>query len=348
MPQATLNLPTIELESTLRPTGLNGAPTSADYNATAREMLSDLANIAGTLNSEVLPLLNALSANASNAAGVLGVAGSTIFTDTTDQTTLFFDAINASPLTVSQTVRVLDGKIQGMNLSLEALSVQVKTLSTSLTTTGQTDTNAAVSGLYGLISGLQAQVLSLTTGAGAQAQKNLQSQTVGTTLIQPGAKESVTVLWAYPFNDNNYSVSYALNDASGALQILGYTYLLNGGGIEVLVWNKDMSTAFSGVVNVTSVQVGSSATATKNMQGQIVPTTTIAALSVESLQVLWDIPFVDNNYTVAYALNDNTGFLQILGYDYLANGFGVIIHVSNLDTHNSHGGVVSVIARQVG
>ena len=62
---STLNIQTIELASTLRTVPENGAPSSTDYNDTAREFLTDLATVAGIINDTVLPILNTLPATAS-------------------------------------------------------------------------------------------------------------------------------------------------------------------------------------------------------------------------------------------------------------------------------------------
>src|ERR1017187_4197511 len=58
----TLNIASIELVSTQRVAPLNGAPSSADHNDSAREVLTDMASISEFLNGTVLPLLNCLPA----------------------------------------------------------------------------------------------------------------------------------------------------------------------------------------------------------------------------------------------------------------------------------------------
>jgi hypothetical protein len=137
---STLNLQSIELESTLRPTGENGAPSSLDYNDSEKEKLRDLATITETFNADILPLLNALAAEAAlPPTGAIGIQGSTVFTDTTDLTSLFYDVLNAKPLTIAQSLRIQNGQISNIATLVNNLAVQVQTLSTSLSTTGQHD-----------------------------------------------------------------------------------------------------------------------------------------------------------------------------------------------------------------
>lgn len=255
MPVATINTPNIELESTLRPTGLNGAPTSEDYNNSEKEKLRDLATITELINTNLLPLLNSLSASAALPSGsATGVQGSTVFTDSTDQSNLFFDAVNGNPLTIADSFRVLNGIISNLLTSENDLSVRVDNLSTSLSTTGQNDISSAISGLYELIAIMQSEIGSLQASVGNATATlgNFQSGTVRTASIFPKATDSVDIIWGSPFLDDNYVVSYALRDDSGMLQILNFSYISEGVGISVRVKNSDNSNSWTGYINVTA------------------------------------------------------------------------------------------------
>jgi hypothetical protein len=261
----TLDLQTVELESVLRPTGLNGAPGSADYNASAAETLMDLTTITEILNTQILPLLNALRAGAAlPTASPIGIQGSTVLTDTTDLTSLCYDASTSLPLCIADSLRVLNGQNASIQTLVNNLSVQVQSLSTSLSTTGQNDIASAVSNMYVLIATIQAQISALqgATGGTTASLGNLQSQLVSTSPIYPGAIDSIPVIWASAFPDNTYSVSYALNDDTGNLVIDSYSYLPTGTGISVRVRNTSTTATVEGIISVTARQTGGTIIAT--------------------------------------------------------------------------------------
>jgi hypothetical protein len=71
----------------------------------------------------------------------------------------------------------------------------------------------------------------------------------------------------------------------------------------------------------------------------------IAPGSTESVMIEWSVPFPDNNYTVAYGIEDGSGFLQVTGFTYLPSGAGIVVRVNNLDTLASHQGTVNAEGR---
>ena len=259
MAAETLDLQTVELESVLRPTGLNGAPGSADYNASAAETLMDLTTITEVLNTQILPLLNALLAGAAlPTPSPIGIQGSTVLTDTTDLTSLCYDSSTSLPLCIADSLRILNGQNASIQTLVTNLAVQVQSLSTSLSTTGQNDIASAVSNMYVLIATIQAQIQALqgATGGTTASLKNLQSQSVDTSPIYPGATDSIPVMWASPFVDNTYVVSYALNDDTGNLSITSFSFLPAGTGITVRVRNSSTTDTVEGLVCVTARQAG--------------------------------------------------------------------------------------------
>src|SRR3954468_4474929 len=142
-----LNLSTVELTSTLRTAPLNGSPSSSDYNESQRETLVDLAALADFVNNEVIPLVNALPATALEPSDIIGIEGRTVWTDTSDESSLFFDALSSTPLTVADTIRILNGIVSTMSQQLTDLGVEVASLQARLASTNQNDIALALQNL---------------------------------------------------------------------------------------------------------------------------------------------------------------------------------------------------------
>jgi len=155
----TLNLDTIELETTLRPFGANGAPDSLDYNDQMAEILTDLATITECINDVIRPILNALPAQAAlPATNPKGIEGRTIFSDTSNQTALFYDSVAKTPLTIAQTISLLSGMIQGVTISVTNLGLQVTSLNSQLSVSNQNDTARALQAVTTALNAITARV----------------------------------------------------------------------------------------------------------------------------------------------------------------------------------------------
>ena len=63
------------------------------------------------------------------------------------------------------------------------------------------------------------------------------------------ALETVNVTWSVPFASNTYSVVTSLEDSSGFLQSVGFSYLPNGAGVQVRIQNNDTAAAHQGYVH---------------------------------------------------------------------------------------------------
>jgi hypothetical protein len=147
---STLNIDTLELVSTLRVAPANGAPSSHDYNDNERDKMVDLAAIADLINDVLRPIVNALPA----AAGQ-GLEGRTLFADTGDQDVLFFDALNAQPLTVADSIRLLQGIINSVKGQVIDLNVEVAQLSAKLSSTYQNDIALALQNITDTLNQIQ-------------------------------------------------------------------------------------------------------------------------------------------------------------------------------------------------
>src|ERR1039458_9780371 len=130
MPTPTLNLDSVELVSTERRAPLNGAPSSQDYNDSMREVVTDLASIADSLNTVVLPLLSSLPAG--DPLKPL-LDGDGIFAShATDS--LFYDSTASQQLTVADVLRRINASVQSVANTVTDLSARVLSLQTRLAT----------------------------------------------------------------------------------------------------------------------------------------------------------------------------------------------------------------------
>ena len=75
------------------------------------------------------------------------------------------------------------------------------------------------------------------------------SAQVVTPVIAPQSVETIAVPWTVPFALNTYTVSCAIEDASGFLQVTGFVREPGGVGILVHVLNTDTTASHQGTVN---------------------------------------------------------------------------------------------------
>ena len=242
----TLSFPNLELVSTLRVAPLNGPPNSEDYNDGEQEKLVDLTTLLDFLNDQLMPMLNALAPAAAS-----GIEGTNIFGDSTSEEVLFYDASTETSMSVSDSMRFLYGMAQTIQTQLSNISTQVASLQARLSSTNQNDISLALQGFTANLNSqssqlqaLQNAVSSLQILAGTSM-----DGTAETPVVAAGAIETIAVVWTVPFSDNTYVVSYGIEDASGFLQVTGFTYLPSGEGVLVHVLNTDTSASHQGTVN---------------------------------------------------------------------------------------------------
>jgi hypothetical protein len=233
-----LNLSTVELTSTLRTAPLNGSPSSSDYNESQRETLVDLAALADFVNNEVIPLVNALPATALEPSDIIGIEGRTVWTDTSDESSLFFDALSSTPLTVADTIRILNGIVSTMSQQLTDLGVEVASLQARLASTSQNDIALALQNLSSALNQVTVN---------QQIQETQITQLVSTTKIVSGRTGVVTVpagstavgtfMFLVPFSDNFYTAVFSVEMSSGLPDGLVTTagFVKNGIGLGVTV-----------------------------------------------------------------------------------------------------------------
>ena len=153
----TLNIDSIELVSTQRVAPLNGAPSSADYNDSAREVLTDLASISEFLNGTVVPLLNCLPATSP-----LLLDGGAIYASTAASSDpLFYDTTAKQPLTLAAVISRLNQIVAGVQAQMVDLSARVLALQTRLATTNQNDVAKAIQGFADTLTAISSRVTAL-------------------------------------------------------------------------------------------------------------------------------------------------------------------------------------------
>lgn len=242
----TLDLANVELVSTLHTAPANGAPSSADYYDGELEKVTDLTSIVTFLNNTLLPILNALAASA--ASGLLGTG---VYSDTSAQDALVYDSLTGTSLTVTESMRVLYGQIQTLSTSLTNISQQVSALQARLSASNQNDVSLALQNITSSVAQNAAQVTALANSISSMQMLigTMMDASIETPNIAPGGTEAVSVEWTEAFANNDYVVAYGLQDSSGFLQIMGFSYLPNGTGVLVYVKNNDTSNSHQGYVN---------------------------------------------------------------------------------------------------
>lgn len=150
-----LNLNTVELVTTIRTAPQNGSPSSSDYNECQREVLVDLAAIVGFINNKILPLINALpDTSLLPLDAPVGIEGRTIWSDTSDQSPVFFDTLSNVPLTLADSLRVIDGILGANSQQLTDLGIEVASLQARLSSTNQNDIALALQNLSSSLNSL--------------------------------------------------------------------------------------------------------------------------------------------------------------------------------------------------
>ena len=247
MPTTTnLDLQSVELVSVLHTAPANGAPSSADYYDGELEKITDLATLVSFINNVLLPMFNALPPQAAT-----GLEGTSIYSDIAAQDALVYDSLTGQPLTVTESMRVLNGRLQTMQTTVIYLSQQVSSLQARLSASGQDDISLALQGITSTLAAQAAQIINLSnTISGLQVvSTSVLDAKVQTPMIGPGALETVIVNWSIAFPDNNYVVIYGMEDISGSLTITGFSYLDNGVGLRVNVLNTDTTGSHQGYVH---------------------------------------------------------------------------------------------------
>lgn len=242
---ADLNLNTVELTSTLRTAPLNGSPSSSDYNEGQRETLVDLATLSGFINNQLLPLINALPLGALQPTlAPVGIEGRTIWTDTSDQSTLFFDSLSSIPLSIADTIRVINGIVTTMQQQLIDQGVEVASLQARLASTNQNDIALALQNLSSALNQVTVnQQVQNTTITQLQGAKVVTVRSSPSTILA-GTTSNVTVLFNPAFNDDFYTVSINVEvpgGAAGLISVGGFQRDIVGLGLIVPVTNYDTS-----------------------------------------------------------------------------------------------------------
>jgi hypothetical protein len=303
-----LNLSSVELTSTLRTAPLNGSPSSSDYNDGQRENLVDLATLADFINNVLLPLLNALPAGALLPTAIpVGIEGRTIWTDTSDQSNLFFNALSSQSLSIADTIRVLNGIVTVMNQQLIDQGVEVASLQARLASTNQNDISLALQNLTSALNQISVnQQIQNTTITQIQGNGVIVAQS-GEVLVSAGTLSKITVPFAAPFNDNFYTVITGLEVMEGANGlVLTSGFQKNGVGVGITAGVVNYDAADHYVVLHVIAQGSSSSTSSTGGASQITDT------SVQTVNSSTSIGLGGKLNTVVKATAGNAGITLTL------------------------------------
>lgn len=241
-----LNLSTVELTSTLRTAPLNGSPSSSDYNSSQRENLVDLATLTDFINNTLLPLINALPAGALlPSISPVGIEGRTIWSDTSDKSTLFFDALSNLPLTIADTIRVINGIVTVNAQQLTDIGVEVASLQARLASTNQNDIALALQNLTSALNQVtvnqQVQNIQITE---IQGTKIVSIRPVSPSVVTAGTTTPISLVFTTPYADNFYTVSVSVECTDGDNGLVSVGSFQKDGvgtGITVSISNYDVS-----------------------------------------------------------------------------------------------------------
>jgi uncharacterized protein len=227
----TLNIPSVDLVSTVRTAPKNGAPSSADYNDTMREILVDLGSLSELLNVSVLPVLNQLPE-----AAAAGLEGRTIYASMDDdKTPLFYSESAQKFFTIADVLQNLHTLITQSNNTLVDVTGRIVALQSKLATTSHNDVINAVQGFTDQVRQVSYAQSGLTRAVESQAAELDKTQTVRKTLEATAAGTStLDITWPVPFKDNSYTVALAVE---GAALTVGFVKMTDGAGITVSVNN---------------------------------------------------------------------------------------------------------------
>ena len=238
---SNLNVPTVELVSTLRAAPLNGAASSQDYNDSWTESLADLASLAGFINDVLIPMLNGLSSSIQPTltATPSGIEGRFIFSDTTDTSQVFFDNLSDTPNTIADSLRVLEGIVNAVQTTVGNLNIEVTALQTALSSTNQNDIAQALQNFAAALESLTAQVnantaaiaaisLTLLTNSVPNGTQNILNLTAGANVsLIAGAGGVVTIAATNP----TFKINGTLASSQSVLNLIhGTNVIITDGG----------------------------------------------------------------------------------------------------------------------
>lgn len=225
----TMNIPSVDLVSTLRTAPKNGAPSSSDYNDTMREILADLGSLSEAINSAVIPVINTLPSMAAE-----GLEGRTIYASLDpDKTPLFYSESAKKFFTVADVLQNLHTLIAQSNNQLTDVMGRIVALQSSLATTSHNDVINAVQGFTDQIRQVSYSLSSLTRAVDAHAETLAKTQTMRVEeTVSAGGTKVLEVSWPVAFPDDSYTVVLSVEGADGRAW---FTKTGTGAGVAVTI-----------------------------------------------------------------------------------------------------------------
>lgn len=245
---SNLSLEQVDLISTQRVAPKNGAPSSMDYNDSAREVLRDLVSLTEFINESLIPILAALPEDAKD-----GLTGATLLANPSETSNaVFYDDRAGRPYTVAEVMKNLVSSNGTAQQKISDLTAKVAKLQTMLATTGQTDIIASVQSFADQIRNLGAMLNTVKASLAAYEARFQQTKAVRLEIpsMDSHNTQEVDVSWDIPYRSNDYTAVSSIEDPTGGLQISGWNKLSDGRGIHVTVYNASNGTIEGAILHV--------------------------------------------------------------------------------------------------
>lgn len=244
---SNLNIDQVDLIAIQRVAPKNGAPSSMDYNDSAREVLRDLVSLTEFVNEHVLPILAALPEDAKD-----GLTGATLFASPGETSNaIFYSEQDARPYTVAEVMKNLVSANGASQKKIGDLMAKVAKLQTLLATTGQTDIIASVQSFADQIKNLGSMLNTVKASLGAYEARFQQTKAVRLEIPSMESHETLDVetSWDIPYRSNDYTAVPSIEEATGGLEISGWSKLSDGRGLHVTVYNASNGTIADGILH---------------------------------------------------------------------------------------------------
>jgi hypothetical protein len=212
-------------------------------------VLTDLATLSDLVNGTLLPLINVLASTALGNSPV-GIAGSTIYSDITDESDTFYNSVASVPLVVADSLRVLRALIAQLQTQVGNIAIEIATLTSQSSSINPNDIAASLASIVSQIAALTSSVSNLALEISSIQAAAVQGNVVATGNIPASTIQEVTVNLPTTYSDNNYTAILSMQEGTGQLQILSFTYQPAGVGVIALVKNTSTTAALSGFIHL--------------------------------------------------------------------------------------------------
>jgi len=148
-------------------------------------------------------------------------------------------------------------------------------------------------------------------------------------------------------NSTATSVSQKISDLNARVLKM-QTLLASTGQTDILASVQSFSDQIKNVqslVNTIRMTVAGYEARFQQTKGVRVDIVEIAAAGVLEMDISFDVPYPNDNYTVSVGIEDETGGLALTGWKKLPNGRGIHVYIHNGSTSPVDGGILHLIGQ---